>query len=1056
MRMCSASWKYGREMPDGASIFERFLDEMTLLLDALAERLDEVENTPEEEARLSSLRDVARLSRAVMDLAGAFEAPDLASLGEALAQASSSGVSAGAPIPVAVFGARDTLSYLRWRLGEIQRAGAVVAPGQRALSLTRALVAALTGEVAGREDAVPDVSAGDEPSDNALSDNALSEFSPDEREIVRSFATAELRPRDEMVDTRTIGQIPETLAREFEQWALAYSDVEDVKNDERLVETKRLFVLETENDLQELSRLIASYGQEPEARTLFQAMSHIAHKIKGTAGTLGFPEFAQLAFYFEAWTMFALQHGGAASEGVIRVTLGRFLELFHACLAAAVALESPDPAVVQEARQLYDFAAQPTDSPSHAPDVISAAPATEAAARLSPAHTADGEQAVGREILLQVDSTRLDALMIHLNALAVNRGSLAAALAHVSQAQRDLSATLDRLHEKSGQIIDAHSLNRRERSPESDPTRRHFAQDDDQSLQPNRSVFSGQLRESWREAEQEEATEIDTAIRALTEVVSDVEMLGATLSGALMRMGQLVETQEIVITNIQQDAARMRLAPLAELAPRLEILANYLASAFGKRVRFTIEGEMTEIDRSLMRALAEPLNQIVRNAITHGIESPEERLAAGKPETGAVWIHAYYAGSEVIIEVGDDGRGVDTQALLTRAISNGALDKDEADTLSAEDKLNLMFRPGVTTFGRAGALAGSGIGLHEVATLIRAFKGDIVVADTSSQGTLFRIRAPMTLTVLPALEISVAGRLFTTPFSSVVASYADVAGNLRPISGDQLSDGKEDGLSAPTPHRFIVPDETASRLTEGAHATPPLRPGSEIPAYSLAECLGLASDEPPGAAFVVESRQRYVALLVHAFGAMRETMVRPLPAYLQRKLIRGVTIRSEDGALTMLIDASELAEQLLAGAIRPPHFTPTRVPRSQPPVSRVLIVDDSVTIRRALDQMLTGAGFSTALARDGYEAWEMMEAEAPRAVILDVEMPHMDGYELLKTMRRSPRYAQTRVIVLTSRAGARHERQARELGADEYLVKPCPQDTLISAIRRLLTDSEPS
>ncbi len=306
-----------------------------------------------------------------------------------------------------------------------------------------------------------------------------------------------------------------------------------------------------------------------------------------------------------------------------------------------------------------------------------------------------------------------------------------------------------------------------------------------------------------------------------------------------MQMGQLIEGQEIVSANIQQDATRMRLAPLADLTPRLEVLVSYLASAFGKRVRFTIEGEMTEIDRSLMRTLAEPLNQLVRNAIAHGIEPPDERLAAGKPETGAVWIHAYYAGSEVVIEVGDDGRGVNSHALVARAISNGVLDVDEARALAAEAALDLMFQPGVSTLDRAGALAGSGIGLDEVATLIRGVKGDIVVADTSNKGTVFRIHAPMTLTVLPTLEIFVAGQVFTAPFSTVVVSLTDVTGNLRQIPRDQKSDSHDYVALSRRIIGLCCQQRQRRCWSDGAHAEVSFPSGSEIPAYSLAECLGL-------------------------------------------------------------------------------------------------------------------------------------------------------------------------------------------------------------------------
>jgi len=313
----------------------------------------------------------------------------------------------------------------------------------------------------------------------------------------------------------------------------------------------------------------------------------------------------------------------------------------------------------------------------------------------------------------------------------------------------------------------------------------------------------------------------------------------------------------------------------------------------------------------------------------------------------------------------------------------------------------------------------------------------------------------MTLTVLPTFEFSVGGQVFTAPFSSVVVSVAEVAGNLRQSPQEQRSDPLKGTPRKLTAYQLTLPAETGARLAERAHARAALQAGAELPAFSFAECLGVAWNEQPGAAIVVERGGRHVALLVDAFGAMRETMVRPLPSYLRRKLIRGVTIRAEDGAMALLIDVGKLVDQLLAGDVTPPEPESPLVARPAM-VARVLIVDDSVTIRRTLDQMLTGAGFSTALARDGYEALEMMETEVPRVVILDVEMPRLSGYELLEIMRSSPNYARTRVAMLTSRAGAKHERQARELGADEYLVKPCPQDILISVVRRLLTDSEPT
>lgn len=1031
-------------MPEGARVLERFLDEMALLLDALVEHLDRVESATDENVRLAHLRDVVRLSVALTELAIAFDVADIASLCEALGKASSARIAAGTQLPVAILGARDTITYLRWRLAEIRGSGAIIAPDPRTFTVTQALVTALLAE--GMEHTT-------NANVSAETDDELDGLSSEEREIVRSFASAELRSRNEEIDTQIVGKAIEALSHEDEQQDGVYPLADD---DNHFLEEKRSFVSETENDLQELSALIASFVRDTEVGAQLPAMARLAHKIKGTAALIGFPELSHLASYLEGWAVYAQQHTDVTSEDVIEVLLGRFLELFDICLAAAGARETPDPMIVEEARQLYEAAihSKSKNSVSFATDVAASSFTSKTMGHPNYAHSLDAGGFAGRETLLQVYSSRLDMLMIHLSALAVNRGSLAAAHARVAHAQSDMTNTITRLQEKSAYIVEAYPLGRNVPpnfpSGSSDHGDDHFALGSD--------VFFSDQPHGWgSEGEEKSNSESDTALRALAEVVADVEMLSAALSGALMQMDQLIEAQEIVIANIQQDATRMRLAPLADLAPRLEVLARYLAPALGKRVRFTIKGEMTEIDRTLMLALGEPLNQLIRNAITHGIESPEERIAAGKPATGEVWIHAYYAGSEVVIEVGDDGRGVNTHALVKRAIKNGVLEEHEERALDREAALELMFKTGLSTLDRPNALAGSGIGLDEVATIIRGIKGEIVVTDTSGQGTLFRIKAPMTLTVLPALDISLGDQVFTTPFSSVVVSFGDIAGNLRKISPDQnhIPFDLPETSHTVTEYRLTLPSVTAPFWHESALSGAQLLPGTELPAFSLAECFGIASDEPPRAAIVVERRNRHIALLVDAFGVMRETMVRPLPSYLKRKHIRGVTIRAEDGEMALLIDIGELVDQLMAGAVSPARsvlFRPER-PKS---VAQVLIVDDSVTIRRALDQILTGAGFATAQACDGYEALEMMEIELPRVVILDIEMPRLNGYELLGIMRSSPKYAKTRVAVLTSRAGAQHEQQALALGADEYLVKPCPQDTLISVVRRLLIDSESS
>lgn len=1014
-------------------VFGRFLEEMVSLIEAVTGRLSALDTTSDGEAFRKPLNDALRYVSAMRELAVAFDVTDVASLSNAISRAVDSEMRDGAPLPVTLLGVRDALSYLRWRLAAMRRDGVVTPLDQKSLALVQSLEATIATGIAARE-ATPSFGESDPTEGN------LSALSPEEQAMMRSFATAELRPRDAELDVRALNEVGRAHVD-------GYLDIIPV-------EMKRLFVSETESDLQELSELIASFGRKAD-RSLLPAMARIIHKIKGTAATVGFPVYTEVAVCFER-AVIAFQHGEAASGDRNSVTLARFLELFDVCQAAAAMLTSPDRVIVADAQRLYDSAIQSTDS---SPLTLDTAPTVGAAAHLSAtrnnaARNADSYEPSGRDTLLQVDSARLDALMIQLSGLAVNRGSLAATHVNVTRAHVDMAVAIERLHEKSAHIVDAYPLSGQSLMP-AHAASGHGTVREHHVAPATDGLLSGQLRETWSDVELERSAELDTALRALTEVVADMEALSASLSGALMRMGQVIEAQEIVIANIQQDATRMRLARLAELAPRLEVLASHLAPAVGKRARFSIEGEMTEIDRSLMRALAEPLNQLVRNAIVHGIEPPEERRAAGKAEVGTVWIHAYYAGADVVIEVGDDGRGVNSHALVARAISEGTLDVDHARAMSDDAALNLMFQLGVSTLDRSGALAGSGIGLDEVATLIRGLKGDITVASSSSQGTVFRIRVPMTLTVLPTLELSAGEQLFTAPFSSVAASLTNVTGRLRKAHVADWEDGQGAATHKPSEWRLTVPAESVAHTSTRAAPGGSLSVDIDVLAFSLAECLGLAPNGPEGAAVIIERRGQYVAFLVDSIGAMRETMVRPLPSYLKRQVIRGVTIRAEDGAMALLIDTGELVEQRLAGAATPPHRARAHRPSPQS-VARVLIVDDSLTIRRTLDQMLAGAGFSTALACDGYEALEMMEAELPRVVILDVEMPRLSGYELLSVMRSSQKYHQARVVMLTSRAGAKHEQYARELGADEYLVKPCPQDTLISVVRRLLMDSEQS
>lgn len=1011
---------------------EQVLGELSLVVEALEEQLErfgQPDGSADTETRGAALADIERLAEALSSLADTSMLPDIASLGKALGRASAH-VGEGDDPPVPLLGAHDAIAFLRWRVAGLRagrQAASLDAPARaQAATITAALTVAAGDGVASVAGSVAGVEADD--------DDDLSDLAPDEQELVRSFPSLELSARPGALDGAALAP-----------HAKQTSALDMYSGDEQ--SGVRWFVAETESALQALGALIAAYRHGPDALEQLTAMARIAHMIKGSAPAVGLFEFKRVAIYLEM-TLSAFRDGRPIPQELMEGALGRFLGLCETCLVAADSAETPPPDVVGQARQLYRAVAQTAGLQPEEPDEGSL-PLTSATA-----HTSSVAPVSEADITWRVGADRLDALIIHLSALAMNRGSLARAHGQVTEALHDMGATVDRLQRTSARIGDAYPVWRPLAPGASTPGGPSPDPGVEASARVTESSAARLQRLAARDMDAQRQEDVEIALRTLPEIVADVATHSAALASALMSLGHSVEAQESVIRNLQQDATRMRLAPLADFAPSLKVHAGVVARECKKHVRFTLSGEMTEIDRKALRTLIEPLRQLVLNAIVHGIETPAERVAAGKDETGSVWVRAYYASSDVVVEVGDDGAGVNSQALLARAVRHGHLSEGEARALTPEDVWRLVFKPGMTTLDHAGAMAGSGIGLAEVARVIRGLKGEIDVVESSPRGAVFRIRAPMTLTVLQTIEIHAGAQTFAAPWSAVSATLNSV-GHLATNGANARVDDHAEGSARPT--QYLLPGSAVSiaQRRVSARTGLPLSEVPAIPAYSLAECLGVASEHAPEAALIVERHGRHLALLVDKFGAMTETMVRPLPPFLRRALIRGVTIRAEDGAIALLVDVAALADRLLEGTARAPGVAPARAARV-PGGARVLIVDDSVTIRRTLDQTLSRAGFATALARDGFEALTMMEAEVPRVVILDVEMQRLDGFELLEIMRGSERYARTRVVMLTSRAGSSHEQRARDLGADDYLIKPSSDATLIAVVRRLLSDSEMS
>jgi chemosensory pili system protein ChpA (sensor histidine kinase/response regulator) len=902
--------------------------------------------------------------------------------------------------------------------------------------------------------------------DGALTDEPVAvDLTEEELALVRSFQSSDLRhritPGDHAVPAPSGTSQP--AARPPALWPAMMPTAEDL--DYIPPEMRRLFLVETAEDLQELRALLLAYEQRPDEPATLPAMGRITHKIKGTAATLGYETLAAVTHSVEDVIKALQSRRAAAGSQANRVLVQALVLLGTALDSATESGEIPvaaNDALVAEARCLVETLLRGDASvadPVPVEDVVPPVPAEGAAESiLTPAEDAGAPRA-GRasdaESWLRIEVRRLDELMRHLSALAVNRAALLLAREDVLRLQGELTQSLRRLDELSTQLADLRPLAQRivrdasQAAPQAPQSSgfRLFGRREREGRAGEMGAAGAPLEASqqrWDALELERFTESDHALRSLTEVLADLDTTGKQLHTALKRLAEATKDQADLAGHMQRDVMHVRLVPLSSIVPRLELEVRHLAQVADREVSFSVSGDMTEIDRNISETLAEPLLQLVRNAVVHGIEPREERLEQGKPPTASVWLHAYYLGSEVIIEIGDDGRGLNPHRLAASAVAAEVLSADAARGLSTAEALDLMFVPGVTTFEEARTYGGRGIGLDEVRTTIQQLRGSIQVRSELGQGTVFRVRVPISLSIVRALRVCAAGQSLAVPFSSVQRTLS--------LSASEI-------LTTALP-----PTGETSHATKGTRMLRRIRieraagePGvadsgyDEMPVYPLAELLGLAYEaRDPQTALVIEVGRRQVALLVDELREDQEVVVQSLPPHLRRQAVRGASIMP-NGEMLLVLDLPDLVGDILDGTRLPPAPRPRLAPIPDEALTySVLVVDDSVSIRRTLEHTLERVGFDVRLARDGIEALEQILLSTPRVVVLDIEMPRLDGFELLSILRDTPRFAGVRVAMLTSRASDKHRQYAFKLGADAYLIKPCPQETLVETVRSLL------
>ncbi|MGB5544791.1 MAG: Hpt domain-containing protein [Gammaproteobacteria bacterium] len=605
--------------------------------------------------------------------------------------------------------------------------------------------------------------------------------------------------------------------------------------------------------------------------------------------------------------------------------------------------------------------------------------------------------ALGRPEVARVDAELLENLLNAAGEVSIFRSRLEQQLGSVDFNLDELNQTVVRLRDQ---------LRKLEMETEAQILNRH------QDAVPRRDDFDP--------LELDRYSMIQQLSRALAEAANDVASLQQVLS-ELVRDGETLLTQQArVISELQDGLMRTRMVPFSRHAQRLSRIVRQAARENGKQAELQIQGGTSELDRQVMDRMLPPFEHLLRNAVIHGIETPEARVQKDKPEVGHIEIGLRREGSEIIVEVADDGVGLDIEAIRRRAELQGMIEPGQQ--LSVDAAAELILKPGFSTAVQLTQSAGRGVGMDVVATEIRDLGGSMQIETRPDKGTRFLVRLPYTRAITQALIVRCADELFALPLPTIEGVVRLPGRELARHLGER-----------PVPYRYGDRDyhfRHLATLVDG-HALPLPEDDTSIPVV------------------LVRAGEASTALLTDEMLGAREIVVKTLgPQLAGIRGLSGATILG-DGSIVVILDAGALirSRPMLDSAYPEPVEKEHRDDRIF-----VMVVDDSITVRRVTERLLERNGMRVITAKDGVDAVALLQEHMPDIMLLDIEMPRMDGYEVATHVRNDPRLKHIPIVMITSRVGQKHRARAIETGVDDYLGKPYQEHQLLAAIGALVED----
>jgi chemosensory pili system protein ChpA (sensor histidine kinase/response regulator) len=599
-----------------------------------------------------------------------------------------------------------------------------------------------------------------------------------------------------------------------------------------------------------------------------------------------------------------------------------------------------------------------------------------------------------RPEMARVDAELLDQLLNIAGEVSISRARLEQQLGSIDFNLGELSRTVTRLKEQ---------LRKLEIETEKQILHRH---EDEEGH-----------RKDFDPLELDRYSTLQQFSRALAETASDVASIQQLLETMTQDTQNLLQQQARTVTELQNGLMRTRMVPFQRHAQRLARIIRQAAADTGKRVELVVEGAAGELDRQVLERMTPPFEHILRNAVVHGIETPEERVARGKPDTGRVLLALQREGAEVIVKVSDDGAGMNLEAIRAKALSLGIIEPGQ--TLSDEDAMQLILEPGFSTAGTVTQQAGRGIGMDVVATEIKRLGGSLNMETRAGEGTQFTIRLPFTLAISHALVVRAGDEFFALPLPTIEGVLRLSKSELSAHLGREGATFEHNGQKYRFQHLAVFVGIEPSALPEGDVTVPVVlvRAGEHS--------TGLIADE------LIGSRE----IVVKSVG----------PQISSIRGIAGATILG-DGRIVIILDIGALVRSEWRGRWHAQAALREKGDRR----TFALVVDDSITVRRVTQRLLERNGMRVLTARDGLDAVATLQEHVPDIILLDIEMPRMDGYEVAAHVRNDPRLKHVPIIMITSRVGEKHRARAIELGVNDYLGKPYQEAQLLDAIAPLV------